>query len=223
MPHTTKCSCPPKQGGQLLDGNGVGQSSFPHCVLDPFGRRLQTQVSTMRSTIWIIWQYRALNLSGQNCFLGLFDLVQPLAEKLKRERLKNVPSTRKAWIKVTTILDNGESNYRILQEIGLIKSVSDRMTCLAEGTLFRIHSHQQPISDMIQQLSALDASTSIFFSTHLAVQILFSSLFVVAATVIGFLRHCTYVHLYCLTCESDNLPYLLSVEATENSDRDLHG
>lgn len=61
-----------------------------------------------------------------------------------------------------------------------------------------------------------------FFSIHLAVQILFSSLVVVAAIMIGFLRHCNYVYLYCLTCESDDLSYLLSVEATKNSDRDLH-
>lgn len=110
-----------------------------------------------------------------------------------------------------------------LQETGHIKSVSDRMTCLADGALFRIYSHCQPISDMIQKLSALDATClSILFFSILAVQILFSSLFVVPATMIVFLRHCNHVHLYCLTCESDDSSYLLSIEATDNSDCDLH-
>lgn len=66
-----------------------------------------------------------------------------------------------------------------------------------------------------------DARVGVFFSTHLAVYILFSSLFVLAATVIVFLRHCNYVHLYRLTRESDDLPYLLLVVMTESSDRDL--
>lgn len=145
--------------------------TLPYCIFpDSFGRLSQTRVRTTPSTIWIIWHYRAVNLSSQNCSLGLFDVVQPQAEKLKSEGFKNVPSTRKAWIKVTTISNNGQSNYEVsnLQETGLIKSVSDRMTCLADGTLFRIYSHRQPISDTIQKLSALDATCMhiLFFSIH---------------------------------------------------------
>lgn len=65
-----------------------------------------------------------------------------------------------------------------------------------------------------------------FFSINLAVHIFFSSLFVLPATVtvfvfFFFLRHCNYVHLYCLT-ESDDLPYLLLVVMTENPNHYLH-
>ena len=98
---------------KLPAGNGLGQSSLPNCVQEPFERLLWAQASTVPRTIWTIRQYRGSNSSGQKCSLGLFDLVQPLAEKLHRKGVRSAPSTRKAWIKVATILDNEESKYEV--------------------------------------------------------------------------------------------------------------
>lgn len=119
--------------------NGLGLSLLSTCVQESLGGLL---VGT--------GQHCAKHHSD-NLTLERIKLKRPLAEKVHSKGVKSAPSIRKAWIKVGAILDNGESTYEVQnpQEIGLIKSVGDRMTCLADGSLFRIHSHQQPISDMI--------------------------------------------------------------------------
>ena len=132
---------------RLPAGNGLGQSSLPSCVQEPFGKLQRAQASTVPSTILTIYHS---NSRGQKCSHGLFDSVQPLAEQLHRKGVRSDPSTRSTWIKVATILDNGESRYDVQtpRKYGSLNLLLTEWH-LADGTLFSIHSHQQPISDMI--------------------------------------------------------------------------
>lgn len=82
------------------------------CARESFGRLLMNrgQNSTKNHLDILIAQMTELQWPAR--FSGTLQLSTP-AEKLSRKWVRCAPSTRKAWLKVGSMLDNGEPKYEV--------------------------------------------------------------------------------------------------------------